>query len=78
MQLKNYQKRVLSDLDTFMRNLIELKNIPGAYTQTWLEMAWKLALAAACKNTRTLLNMFPTSVSKFPQVAGKHCLLVPR
>lgn len=37
MELKKYQKRVLNDLDTFLENLRVLKNLPGAYMQTWLE-----------------------------------------
>ena len=37
MELKQYQKRALSDLDIFMGHLRDLKNIPGAYIQTWLE-----------------------------------------
>ena len=37
MELKKYQKRVLSDLDAFMAHLRVLKNLPGAYTQTWLD-----------------------------------------
>ena len=37
MELKQYQQRVLGDLDTFLRHLCELKDIPRAYTQTWLD-----------------------------------------
>jgi len=37
MQLKNYQKRVLFDLDTFLRYLDQEHNISKAYAMTWLD-----------------------------------------
>ena len=37
MQLKEYQNRVLSDLDSFLTNLDELKDITKAYAMTWLQ-----------------------------------------
>ena len=38
MELKQYQKRVLSDLDHFLGHLNVLHSISGAYIQTWLEI----------------------------------------
>ena len=35
MELKRYQKRVLNDLDLFLRHLQESQNINTAYNRTW-------------------------------------------
>lgn len=74
MQLKNYQKRVLSDLDTFMRNLIELKNIPGAYTQTWLENGVGVGVDGGIQKYQDTIKHVPHICFKVPTGGGKTLL----
>ena len=73
MELKNYQKRVLSDLDLFMEKLKQTENIDAAYTQTWMDNGIMIGTTGLPPYQNTLPGV-PHVCFKVPTAGGKTIL----
>ena len=48
MELKNYQKAVIRDLERYLEILMQTKNIEMAYTRLWQEKDVKVGFGGKC------------------------------
>lgn len=70
MELKNYQKAVIRDLERYLEILMQTKNIETAYTRLWQEKDVKVGFGGMPKY-QNLLPGVPNVCLKVPTGGGK-------
>ena len=58
MELKNYQKAVIRDLERYLEILMQTKNIETAYTRLWQEKDVKVGFGGMPKYQNLLPGVF--------------------
>ena len=69
MELKNYQKAVIRDLERYLEILMQTKNIETAYTRLWQEKDVKVGFGGMPKY-QNLLPGVPNVCLKVPTGGG--------
>ena len=70
MELKNYQKAVIRDLERYLEILMKTKNIETAYTRLWQEKNVKVGFGGMPKY-QNILPGVPNVCLKVPTGGGK-------
>ena len=70
MELKNYQKAVIRDLERYLEILMQTKNIETAYTRLWQEKDVKVGFGGMPKY-QNILPGVPNVCLKVPTGGGK-------
>ena len=74
MELKNYQEKVLRDLDNYINNILDSGSISRAYTNLWESKGVRVGGSEGMPNYNDLISGVPSVCFKVPTGGGKTIL----
>ena len=74
MELKNYQERVLRDLDQYIENVLNTRNAGRAYDQLWRDKGVRIGGADGMQLYNDIITGVPNVCFKVPTGGGKTIL----